>query len=112
MTTRNFIDETIAALTPTLLADLDPTKNYSLEKTASKHQSWFVIPGNKVFGTLSIVNVAGMGKPGVRVRNPLNPINYLRTSPVLGVRRLEDGSLELDTESGTYLLKQFGTSDA
>ena len=106
-----FLAESIAAVTPALLAELDPTAIYSLQKTASKRPNSYVVPGDKMRGVLSIVDVAELGKPGVRVTSEHRLYDYIRTSPVLTVKRLDESTLEFETEGGTYLLRAMGSAN-
>lgn len=99
----DFIQDSVLDNTPELLKELDPNQTYSLEKTGSKRPNMYVNEGDRQVGKLRIVDVADMGKPGVLVTTSFS--DFMRTSPVLLVKRVSETTLELETEGGFYRLK-------
>lgn len=69
-----------------------------------------VFIGDAVEGPLEIVDVAGLGLPGVKVINVYNAGDYrptyIRTSPIVAVLDKTETSLTFRTEGGVYLLER------
>lgn len=106
------IDESVVSVTPQEFLTLEQG-NYRLVKIVSTRESnpfIGVSEGDAVIGPLSIVNVAGLNLPGVKVLNEgltsdLKP-TYIRTSPIVKVIDKSERTITFKTQGGIYNLER------
>lgn len=97
------IDPAIAHLVPKEFKSLKKSDSFVLVKTEHTRKGYaFVVAGDRVRGTLSIVNI--VDKPGVKVVNNDRGSDYIRTSPIVKVVDSTKDSITFQTEGGTYHL--------
>lgn len=86
-----------------------PDVDYKLTKIENTRKIGFVFSGDTTTGPLSIVEVIGAGKPGVKVINRNDDgdleLTYIRTSPIVEVLDKTDTTLTFRTEGGVYKLE-------
>lgn len=105
----SFIDEAVINTVPDAFKELDGEADYTLVKTGSKRQNWAVQEGDRVTGSLRIVNVCEQYGPGVCVSRGFK--DYIRTSPIVRVdKTLSDDTglveIQFETEGGFYTLRK------
>ncbi len=99
------INKEVLDLVPSEFLNLPADPDYRLTKTES-FRDGYVWAGDTIVGPLSIVNV--LGKPGVKVLNSrsVRDLTYLRTSPIVKVLDVTEGTITFQTEGGVYKLER------
>lgn len=105
----SFISEDVLDKVPAEFKELDGEADYTLLKTGSKRDNYFVQEGDLVKGSLRIVNVCEQYGPGVCVSRGFK--DYIRTSPIVAVvKTLSDKTgiieIQFETEGGFYTLRK------
>lgn len=97
------VEETVKNITPPVLANLPDDAEYRLTKIYSSRTGYIDV-GDSVTGHLSIVEVEDLGKPGVLVNRGFR--DRIRTSPIVSIVKVEDNTIDFQTEGGVYRLEK------